>query len=212
MSIGLVIKDRAISRVPREWLREIGILGFYVAGNCLNRMAPLDIDLFPLAEHDFDNLPSSGRVSSTKNADTYLAKDGTIVQFCHYWHGSLVELVESFDFAHIKVGVKIDENEIKEVYYSKAWEDAHAMETTWYTGSRYPLSSLMRLVKYVKRDVFSGKSWLPSALGIVMDIAERGFKDYDDFKDQLDAVDLGLVEKDLQGCDLGRLFKALNKG
>jgi hypothetical protein len=70
----------------------------------------------------------------------------------------------------------------------------------------------MRLTKYAKRDHFPGRAYIPSIINILMDIIRRGFTSYDDFKDQLDAVDLGLVEKDLRGCDLRGLFDLLNKG
>jgi chromosomal replication initiation ATPase DnaA len=55
-------------------------------------------------------------------------------------------------------------------------------------------------------------------LKIVHDIIERGFKGYEDFKDQLDAIDLGMVPDDIEqlqtkeGTDMLRnLFKLLAK-
>ena len=78
-------------------------------------------------------------------------------------------------------------------------------------GSQYPLASLIRLNKYVKQGAFGGKAYIPSALNILMVVIERGFKSYDDYKDQLDAVDLGLVERDVAGVNFMRLFNLLVK-
>jgi len=50
-------------------------------------------------------------------------------------------------------------------------------------------------------------------LTILHDIVDRGFADYNDFKNQLDAVNLGLVPEDLDGCKdiLRKLFDVLLK-
>lgn len=215
----IVIKDRIADRVPIAWLFKRGVKRAYVAGNCLNRESPHDIDLFPVFSYDFDSIKevnAPGLLARTKNADTFLADNGTKVQFCWYEHRALEYLVQSFDFAHIQIGARIeikDENiiEVVQIYYTDDWVKSHAMESTWYTHSEYPLSSLMRLTKYAKRDQFPGRAYIPSIINILMDIVRRGFKDYDDFKDQLDAVDLGLVDKDLRGCDLRGLFEMLKK-
>lgn len=69
----------------------------------------------------------------------------------------------------------------------------------------------MRVVKYAKRDVFSGRSYVTSLINILVDVIKRGFEDYNDFKDQLDAVDLGLVDEDIKGSQIYELFCLLNK-
>ena len=49
-------------------------------------------------------------------------------------------------------------------------------------------------------------------MNILGDIVERGFHDYQDFKDQLDAVDLGLLTEDFKqvdNADLMKLFELL---
>ena len=60
---------------------------------------------------------------------------------------------------------------------------------------------------------FLGKSYIPAVINILTNIIKRGFNDYDDFKDQLDAVDLGLLEEDYKEAkeDFRELFEILNK-
>jgi len=142
-----------------------------------------------------------------------------IVQLCFYPQPTLKALVDSFDFAHIQVGVHIHIGDVdglsiatvSSVYHTEAWVTSHAMQTTWYTGSEYPLSSLLRSIKYASRGDFAGKSYIPSAINILKGIIKRGFSGYEDFKDQLDAVDLGLIEKDLEGCNISELFELLRR-
>ena len=45
-------------------------------------------------------------------------------------------------------------------------------------------------------------------LSILTDILKRGYADYDDFKDQMDAIDLGLLDGDECG-ELGCLARKL---
>ena len=192
--------------------------GYYVAGNSCNAAVPNDYDLYPLRGEDFDFDGIRSRVESvngfviceTKNALTCNIS-GKVVQFCKYKKESLYKLVESFDFAHIQIGTKVEiewrpgdfeddpggyENStIDEVAYTPDWEQAHLLETTWYTGSEYPLSSLIRTVKYFQRGAYANKhEYKVDILNILGDIIARGYKDYPDYKDQLAAIDLLLLE------------------
>ena len=56
-------------------------------------------------------------------------------------------------------------------------------------------------------------TYYTAVINILANIIQRGFKDYDDFKDQLDAVDLGLLEEDYKDAkeDFLKLFEMLNK-
>jgi hypothetical protein len=214
--IDQVLKERVRSRLPVPWLKEHGIVQGYMAGNSLNRSSPNDIDLFPIEKDAFKAIRNLGKenglISRTKNADTFLLRSGEVVQFCNYYHPSLEELVRSFDFAHIQVGAKfliteVGGLDVVDVYYTPEWINAHAVESTWYTGSEYPLSSLIRLVKYASRDTFPGRSYIRSVLEIVVDIVKRGFVGYEDFKNQLDAVDLGLLDKEIQEVQRSKLME-----
>ena len=56
--------------------------------------------------------------------------------------------------------------------------------------------------------------YLMETLKVLRDIVSRGFTDYEDFKDQLDAVDLGLLPEDIKQLDndvLMDLFELLRK-
>lgn len=213
-----IIEQRVKERVPFMLLEKLNLSEVYIAGNSLNRANPNDVDLYPVMT-SFDRIPlelytkNGCRIlSKTRNALTVLY-ESKVIQFINYHHPTLYQLVDSFDYAHIQIGALYRNHEIAEVYYTSAWEEAHLSENTWYTHSEYPLSSLIRSFKYKERGTFSGNSHIFSVINILADIVERGFTSYNDFKDQLDAVDLGLVPEDFQGCQnvLFHLYTVLTK-
>lgn len=135
----------------------------------------------------------------TANALTVkLVDKNQIVQFCKYEKPSLEELVKSFDFSHIQVGIGFRGNGCgpyhEHVFYTDDFVLANVTRRTVYTGSEYPLSSLMRLMKYNKRGKLTRIDTMRAAMSILKDVIDRGYKDKDDFKIQLDAVDLGIPE------------------
>jgi len=212
--VGRII-DRVHKRVPIDALQKLGITHFYVGGNSLNKAPPNDIDIYPVKAFDFVAIDTHEVpvLSKTKNAST-IRLDGTVIQFCNYHYPSLKELVDSFDYAHIQIGVEINDRNVASVYYSDHWRNAHLLEDTWFCGSEYPLSSLIRSYKYKDRGNFAGNSHIFSVLNIVGAIVERGFSSYEDFKDQLDAVDLGLVPEDfgeVERSQLQKLYSVLSK-
>lgn len=229
-NVEVVIKDRINKRVSKAFLEfiysDLNIKEFYIGGNSLNRATPSDIDIYPVKKEDiyiFNTLKSGNfnnklfkLITFSKNAITF-SFEKTIYQACNYYHDSLIKLVESFDFAHIKIGAKISIDSLSNMniipYISKDWEEAHLLESTYFTKSEYPLSSLIRAFKYYKREDFSGNSHIYSILSILNSIITRGFNGYSDFKNQLDAVDLGLVPEDLKESTdiLYNLFTILNK-
>ena len=178
----------------------------YLAGGAL--AGPVnDVDLFPVTEIPE---PLAYCLATTKNATTYDTKPHPL-QICAYKKASLTELVESFDYAHIQVGAKIEMHKsrvsVQEVYCSEAYLAAHALGTTWFTGSAYPLSSLIRAEKYKSRGLLTRGKYIRSLIDVVTGIIERGFKNYEDFKDQLDAVDLGLLPDELEEVTHARLMR-----
>lgn len=210
-----VIQMRAERRVPAwDISRIVGFEnGFYVAGSCLNAEAPHGIDVYLTTQVNLQSLLTDEIkkaypvISSTRNAITFDVK-GKIVQICAYTKNSLKELVDSFDYAHCQVGVKYeiacyDENcgesggyrtpDVEEVYCGEDWKTAKMIQCTYFTGSEYPLSSMIRMIKYANRGMFNGRSYIIDILKIMTGILERGYKNYDDFKDQLDAIDLALL-------------------
>jgi hypothetical protein len=204
------IFERLKKNVDFVWLNFLCEDNYYIAGNSLNTGNPNDIDIFPTTENQFVNLKSKVNdewdkvVSVSKNAVTIIHKN-VAYQFCNYYHESLEDLVNSFDFSHIQIGgeIKIEEDfndspsEFKDLFMSEDYIQSKIIGDTEYLGSEFPTSSMIRIFKYFKRGDFSGKSYIVSVINILVNIAERGFKNYEDFKDQLDAVDLGLLPSDL---------------
>jgi len=216
-SISEFITRRAVKLVTP--LRNVLPPRFHLAGGCFGPVVN-DLDLFPV---DFDKLAIEARddvtkVVETKNAETWKVF-GKTVQLCSYRHQSLRSLVESFDFAHIQIGASVSITdgvvEVDDTYCSNLCQTARVMGDSFYTGSEYPLSSMVRLAKYFKRECISRGSMIESVIAIMADVAERGFEDYEDFKDQMDAVDLGLLPEamnDIQLESCRRLFDGLTKG
>lgn len=178
---------------------------FYLAGGALGRNRPNDFDLYPADGEPFDleavaeaagHIDGMKVVSTTRNAMT-VELNGQVLQLCQYQKGTLGALLASFDFAHCQVGAEFEADEsggdfyvVTDVRYTQDWLRAKALESTFFTGSAYPLASLLRTFKYAKREMFVGRSYLNDVLAIVEAVVHRGFEDYGDFKDQLDAIDL----------------------
>ncbi len=214
-SIKGILERRILERFPFDYFKNTNISSIYVGGNSLNRSSPNDIDLYPVSEKNdfYTNFPNV--ICKTPNSIT-IRNTPHNIQICNFFHPTLKALVDSFDFAHIQIGATVDIKLqcVEEIYYTEAYEKAHIIESTAYVHSEYPLSSLIRLVKYAKRDAFAGSSYIYSIITILKDIVKRGFDDYNDFKSQLDAVDLGLLPEDFNELDrevLLDLFEVLRK-
>jgi len=178
----------------------------YVAGSCLNKqntpfnpgLRPNDVDLFPKPGVEIEDIVHTmvdcgcELVFESKNAKTWKL-NGTLFQVCDYRHDFLTELVRSFDFSHVQIGANIKG---EGVYVTDAWKNSMMGCGVTFTGSEYPLSSLIRLNKYVQRGAIDKKTSKLLTLKILGAVLERGFRDYDDLKDQLDAIDLLLKDDD----------------
>lgn len=202
------IKKVLTSRAIRVIKKAQGLLDtgeFYIAGGCIASNEFNDIDVYPVKDKPF-LVPKSEVeiIARTKNAST-IKKNNVIIQFCEYKKDSLEELVNSFDFAHIKVGAYVVNGSIKDVYYHDTYETAKIIESSFYTNSEYPFSSLIRILKYHKREQITKTAAIRSIINIVHDIVKRGFKNYEDFKDQLDAIDLGMVPEELEELEYQEL-------
>lgn len=185
----------------------IGNRPFFLAGGSLCGDPVNDFDLYPDPTAPFDNDAVLDAVfakpdkyellAKTRNAITVRLLDkGQVVQFCSYRKPSLTELVKSFDFSHIQVGIGFagagEPPYASRVYYTDEFVLATVVRRTTYTGSEYPLSSLVRLFKYAKRDKLTRDGVAQAVMKIMKDILARGYENYADFKSQLDAVDLGI--------------------
>lgn len=191
---------------------------YIIAGNSLNVDKPHDFDIYP-DDSKFDFEAIKKRLKSfdgayvaceTRNALT-VNLSGHVLQFCNYSKKTISQLIESFDFAHIQIGAVVHicwepgapedgggyaGSFIQSIWMTDDYTTAHTIGTTWYTGSDYPLSSLLRCIKYAQRNTYTNKfEYKADVLKILGDIINRGYKDYADFKDQLAAVDLLLLEE-----------------
>lgn len=226
-AIDEALKTKA-SRAP---LWEIAFLlcnePFALAGGCLVTDHPNDYDVYPMSMYTkaFDRRSIKAGLESLKkshdcavlfespNALTVVV-DGKQIQFCDYavmspsvpGKPSLTELVRSFDYTHVQVGVSFtpmdDDNgsirtpEADLIYYTDDYLETLVTKQTKYSGTEFPLASLIRLRKYDKRGLLPLSSYRRTVLDILADIINRGFNDYEDFKKQLEAVDLRVLTKD----------------
>lgn len=150
-----------------------------------------DIDVFFYNSKDYGNAVDAictvYKYFRTVNCVTITTKDDVKVQLCKYNYPTMKQLVESFDFAHVQIAYDVFS---QEVAYTEQAKNAFTSHTTTFTGSEYPLSSLIRINKYYKRGFIEGRGLIGEVLLIFKAILERGFEDYEDFKDQLNAIDL----------------------
>ena len=187
----------------------IGNRPFFLAGGSLCGDPVNDFDLYPDPTMPFNRtavkaavLANPGKyelLANTPNAITVkLINKAQVVQFCSYQKPSLIALVESFDFSHIQVGIRFTGDgkppHANDVYYTDEFILANVTRRTVYTGSEYPLSSLIRLFKYAKRNKLTRIGVARAVMKILKDVLNRGFENYDDFKSQIDAIDLCLPD------------------
>jgi hypothetical protein len=214
-----MVEDRVrwLSRSLEGWPERE--MRFFLAGGALASKASeiADLDIFPVPGAEPVTLEPAKVVSRTKNAVTW-ATGPWPTQVCAYRHQTLTELVESFDFSSAQIGAEIMSVDrrwaVCSVHATDAFVASRLRGSLEFTGSAYPLSSLIRLFKYHRSGRASRRDAIAAAIGILTAISRRGFKDWADFLDQLDAVDLGLVPEELDGVvrsDLTALYEAFRK-
>lgn len=183
---------------------------YFIAGSCISTDDINDIDIYPAGESEFI-IPIVNRIN-TRSLNSVTIACNPPLQFCHYKKSDLSTLINSFDFSHVQAGAHVQDRAIKAITWTDSYLYAGASRTSDFEGSEYPLSSAIRLLKYHKRGEISQRGAMVAMLKIIEAIVARGFKDYNDFKDQLDAVDLGLVPKDIEAVNntgLKELFERL---
>lgn len=172
----------------------------WMAGGCMLPGEPNDVDLFQTPWNAHPEV-AARMVQETKNATTYAA-DPWPIQICRYTEESLRKLIEAFDFSFNQVGaaVSIEFGCIGpvRVEFTDTFVFSMASGRVDFMGSEYPLSSLLRVQKYFKSGRMSRRDSIKCTAQILAAVVRRGFSDREDFKDQLDAVDLGLVESDVE--------------
>lgn len=182
----------------KQVFKEDSTIEFILAGNSLNGGNINDLDIYGnnfniLQNIKLEDIP----LFTSKNATSIQGKQYKI-QFCSYHKSTLKELIDSFDFSMVQVGVLVEYRDgyidVKDVYYSDNYLDWKLNGTFEFAGSEYPLSSLFRLFKYFKRECCTKSERNKCLLKILNNVIDRGFTSYDDYKDQLDAIDLGMSE------------------
>lgn len=188
---------------------------FWVAGSSLLKPIPNDFDIYSSQGFDFNEIKKRAKsfeyvhvLWESRNALTMVI-NGTKIQFCQYQQPDLKALLASFDFAHVQIGIEVEINwepgapedgggyndvTYHEVQTTEAWKAAMYEQDSIFTGSDYPLSSLLRVHKYRQRDWLTSQRAKTSILLAMAEVIKRGYEDYNDFKDQLRAVDLQLLE------------------
>lgn len=231
------IKDSILKRMYRrlntlefnEVMKLLGVESLYICGNSCNDATPNDYDIYLTPRNGvgkFNEIflkreefgPDLKCISNSMNALTFKWKDRYIVQLCSYHKPSLRDMINSFDFSYCRVGVEVFLLNGKDCLLSKVEVTPEYIEylvtgVTEFVNSEYPLSSLIRVIKTNEKGLFNGRSYIKSIIKILNTIVSRGFVDYNDFKDQLDAVDLGLLDEEIRDSkqDFFTLYKLLTK-
>lgn len=220
------IAERILGRIDPYYLAEVCDKEEFVviAGNSLNKPRPHDIDVYKFVKEDDSETPvktihrifvnlsdpvvevpemnwCKGHggphriVYESANARTVKHDDDTY-QYCAY-QKPFHKLIESFDYAHVQVGAKLNlkTHKIDEVYFTDAYLNYLLTGKTCFTGSEFPLSSLLRAEKYKRYEVMNASEFRECVLVALGDVIQRGFVDYEDFKRQIQAVDLLLLEE-----------------
>jgi len=213
MTVGqsLTIRDRS-SRLksPKEIAEMLGGRGFLLAGGALSwDDNPKDFDIYGVGGRIDVTALNVLKLSNSRNELT-TEVGGQRVQFCSYWKETPQETIEAFDFAHCQAGAVFDgEGNLIDVVSTPAFWESEREKATWYTGSEYPLSSLMRCMKFHKRGLFKDNAHKASALQILNDIVRRGFSDENDFVDQCASISESF--KFLNESDAYELYRLLKR-
>lgn len=204
-----VLTQRAIKAI-RSSKPHLDTGEYFVAGSCIATDKANDIDVYPAGEKAFI-VPALNRID-TKSLNSVTIANNPPIQFCRYKKPDLNSLISSFDFSHVQAGAHIFRGQIISVAWTESFLYSGACRQSDFEGSEYPLSSAIRLLKYNKRGEISQRGATVAMIKIIEAIVARGFKDYNDFKDQLDAVDLGLVPANIEAIsqtNLKELFERL---
>ena len=170
-----------------------------IAGNSLNKAKPHDIDVYRFLEESAEEKPvetvlqvgySSSQpvravakldwctgqggphrvVYESANART-VKHDDTTYQYCAY-QKPFHKLIESFDFAHVQVGAVLDlkSHKITEVYFTDKYVRWLLTGKSCFTGSEFPLSSLLRAEKYKRYEVLNSHEFRTCVLTALGDV------------------------------------------
>lgn len=203
------LNETIVSRAVKRFKLKLKVPSIIIAGNSLNAAVPHDIDVYmgthadctPFTVSYINDLLEDASyayepICSSRNAYT-VKIDGVVYQFCFYKKNSLEDLVQSFDYAHVQVGAELffTGNNRPKVFYTKEYAKWLVSGESSYLSSGYPLSSMIRAYKYRDYGILTKFGMKESIVKALADMIQRGFENYDDFRDQLDAIDLQLVSE-----------------
>ncbi len=174
-----------------------------------------DFDRFFTHKRGEKSSEFNAKIWETSNAITYKI-NGIKIQLCKFWNSTLKDTVERFDFGHCKIGVEFKRYipkqeysdgiikpmdnfppvfEVVDTYVSPDFIKFRILGYSEYSGVQendFPLSSLLRTFKYIK------KGYIRSSYDVIFKILEafleRGYKDEEDFRQQLLGIDIGIDE------------------
>jgi hypothetical protein len=192
-------------------LKNININNFILAGSSMsNHITIKDLDIF-ITDIEFNKLKGNSSIPRKYNSTKLinLKINGINFQIIKSDY-DLINLINSFHFSSTQVGINYDNGSIIS-YCTEDYLKYLITKENIYTGSNYPLASLITLTKYFNKGNMSRLTYNKNCVDILIEIITRGFKDYDDFKDQLSSIDLVLEDEELRG-PLFNLFNLLNKG
>lgn len=136
-------------------------------------------DVIKATEDKEGNKPRYRPVFLSQNAITL--SDG--IQIVLRFYGTPEEIHETYDFLHCKIYYDLDRNKLE---YSKEILRSILDKRLQYTGSRYPVCSVIRLRKFIRR------GWHVNAghiLKMLVQVSELDLYDVDVLEDQLVGVD-----------------------
>jgi len=193
--------------ITKDNVRDIIRNNSYITGGCIPSMLMdeyvNDYDIYLIQKEDiepvlnyFKNLESYGPIDDLGNPRKYGVKLITensinlndkiqiIIKFCD----DPINVINGFDFAHIKSYYICKSNEL--VIEQNTYKLCMEKELV-YTGSEYPLSTLLRVKKYLK------KGWTisnPTLIHIALDIVAK-FGRFNE-QDMFDICDHAVAEAD----------------
>jgi hypothetical protein len=156
----------------------LGVKALILAGGCFYRGEIKDLDIWPFGDNAYINISDDKEYLEYTNL-------GIKLQLCKSpVCKSVEELVEGFDFAHCKVGVRIYLNEdVSKIncftYVSPDFIAAMALQSTYYCGKNRtqhgnPLRSLRRLPKVALKLELTQEEVMSISNDIVNEIVKQG--------------------------------------
>jgi hypothetical protein len=166
------------------------IEGAYIAGGAVTSVftnKPInDVDVYFKTERAFQDAVASAYadglwcVSHSARAVTF-SNNGDIVQFMHFdFFPTAQDIFNAFDFTIVMGALDIDSNEF--VFHDDFLKHNSQRFLRFHKGTRYPLASATRVIKYLDREYTIGKGEM---LKIVLAARQIPIESWEQLADQL---------------------------